>query len=298
MKLFYSPRYHINIGDHVFPTIKYQKIQARLIKDGVAKEADFVEPGMAQDADILLAHTPQYLEKLKTGSFTQQEIATMEIPYMKEFFAVLQICAKGTILTCKTALETGIGIHIGGGFHHAFPDHGEGFCIINDIAIGILRCIQDGDIKRAMVIDGDLHQGNGTAVIFQRNQNVFTFSIHEENIYPMKEKSNLDIGFGDFIGDEEYLSHLTGNIPRILDDFKPELVVYVAGADPYKEDQLGSLELTFEGLKRRDKIVIGEARSRKIPIATVFGGGYAPNVEDTVTIHTNTIKAALGYSLQ
>ena len=293
MKLFYSPKYQVDIGSHVFPTVKYAMIHDRLIKEGIVKEKDFIDPGMASDKDFLLVHTPEYVRKLKTGNFSFFEINKMEIPYKKELIEPSWICANGSIQSCKEALKNGIGVHVGGGFHHAYPDHGEGFCLVNDIAVGIRRCLKDKDIKRAMVIDCDLHQGNGTAVIFQNEPNVFTFSIHQENNYPTKEKSDLDIGLEDGVEDEEYLDHLRKHVPKIIKDFKPELIVYLAGADPYKEDQLGGLALTIEGLKKRDELVIGEARKAKIPVATVFGGGYAREVEDTVRIHVNTIKIGL-----
>jgi acetoin utilization deacetylase AcuC-like enzyme len=298
MKLFYSPKYQIDIGPHVFPTIKYKLIHDRLIKEGIAKEMDFVDPGMASDEDILLVHASEYVKKLKTGKLSIPEISKMEMPYKKEFMEPAWICANGTISACKEALNTGIGIHIGGGFHHAFPDHGEGFCIVNDIAIGIKRCLKDGDIKKAMVIDCDLHQGNGNAAIFKNDPNVFTFSVHEEDIYPYpKEKSDLDIGLEAGVGDEEYISKIKNKISKILKEFKPDLVVYLAGADPYKDDQLGYLELSIEGLKERDGLVTGEARKLNIPIVIVFGGGYAKRVEDTATIHANTIKTALSIGM-
>lgn len=294
MRLFYSPRYQIDIGPHVFPTIKYKLIHDQLIKEGFAKEKDFVDPGVALDEDILLVHTPGYVKKLKTGKFSISEIYKMELPYKKKFMEPSWICANGTILACKEALKAGIGVHVGGGFHHAFPDHGEGFCIVNDIAVGIRRCLKDKDIKKAMVIDCDLHQGNGTAAIFKDDPNVFTFSIHEEDIYPYpKQRSDLDIGLDPGVGDEEYFSCLNPRISSLLEEFKPDLIIYLAGADPYKEDQLGFLELTIEGLKNRDELVIGAAKKARIPLVTVFGGGYAPRVEDTVAIHINTIKTAL-----
>jgi acetoin utilization deacetylase AcuC-like enzyme len=296
MKLFYSPKYQIDIGPHVFPTVKYQLIHDRLIKEGIAKEKDFIDPGMARDEDILLVHTKEYVEKLKTGNFSISEIFKMELPYKKEHMEPSWICANGTIKACQEALKNGIGIHIGGGFHHAFPDHGEGFCIVNDIAIGIKRCLEDKDIKKAMVIDCDLHQGNGTAAIFKNNPNVFTFSIHEQDIYPYpKQKSDLDIGLEAGVGDEQYVASLKSRVLSLLKEFKPQLIVYLAGADPYKDDQLGFLELSIEGLKKRDELVIGEARKQNIALVTVFGGGYAREVEDTVTIHSNTIKTALKY---
>jgi len=294
MKLFYSPKYEIDIGPHVFPTSKYRLVHDRLIKEGFAEESDFVDPGMAGDEDLLLVHTPRYVEKLKTGEFSVEELYKMELPYQKGFREVMWTTANGTILACKEALKTGVGVHIGGGFHHAYPDHGEGFCIVNDIAVSIRRCLKDKDIMKAMVIDCDLHQGNGTAAIFRDDPNVFTFSIHEEDIYPYpKEKSDLDIGLDPGVGDEEYNSKLKSQSSKMIEKFKPDLIIYVAGADPYAADQLGFLELTIEGLKKRDEIVIGEAKRNKVPLVTVYGGGYAPRVEDTVTIHANTVRTAL-----
>ncbi len=292
MKFFYSPQYEIDLGGHVFPTIKYRFIRDRLLKEKLAKESDFVEPEPASEDDLLLVHTPEYVEKLKNGKFTINEIFRMEIPYRKEFFTPSLICAQGTILACKEALQNKVGIHIGGGFHHAYPDHGEGFCIINDIAIGIRRCLKDKDIQKAAIIDVDLHQGNGTAYIFRNDKNVFTFSIHQENNYPPKEKSDLDIGLEDGAVDEEYLSALEPAVSKIIYDFKPDLIVYVAGADPYKNDQLGGLNLTIEGLKKRDQLVFEYAKKEQIPLAITLGGGYAQDINDTVAIHVNTIKVA------
>lgn len=297
MKLFYSPKYNINLGRHVFPTIKYKLVHDRLLAEGVAREEDFIDPGPASDEDLRLVHTSEYIEKLKTGKFTIFETMKMEVPYCNEFQEPCWICANGTIQACKEALKSGVGIHIGGGFHHAYPDHGEGFCIVNDIAVGIKRCLKDNDIKKAMVIDCDLHQGNGTAFIFQNEPDVFTFSIHQEYNYPVKEKSDLDIGLDDYAGDEEYLGKLREVIPKIIIEFKPGLIIYVAGVDPYEKDQLGGLSLTIEGLKKRDELVINQVKRLQIPIAIVFGGGYAKKVEDTVLIHTNTVKVALGLSL-
>jgi len=294
MKFYYSDKYLIDIGAHVFPTEKYKFIKERLIKEGIAKDKDFIEPKKASDEDVLLVHTKGWIDKLKKGKLSIFDVFKLELPYSKELVEGSWICAQGTINACSDALESGVGIHIGGGFHHAYPNHGEGFCVLNDIAIGIRKMQKEGKIKKAMVIDCDLHQGNGTAKIFEKDKNVFTFSIHQQYNYPMpKEKSDLDIGLEDGVGDEEYLDHLKKHVPKIIRDFKPELFIYLAGADPYKEDQLGGLALTIEGLKKRDELVIGEARKNKIPVVIVFGGGYAYNVEDTVTIHVNTIKTAL-----
>jgi acetoin utilization deacetylase AcuC-like enzyme len=194
----------------------------------------------------------------------------------------------GTVLTCFKALEAGIGFHIGGGFHHAFTDHAEGFCYINDIAIGIRKAQDGGRMSRAAVIDCDLHQGNGTANIFLNDPTVYTFSIHQEHLYPIKERSDMDIGLDDLVGDEEYLDALRFRVPQVLDASDPELLVYVAGADPYAGDRLGTLQLTKEGLAERDRIVIRSARHRGIPVAVVLAGGYAAVTMDTVEIHANT----------
>jgi len=294
MKLVYSEKYHIDIGAHVFPTRKYQLIKHRLIDEHFASEDDFFEPHPARDSDVLLAHTREYIKKLKEGALTPQEESDLEIPYSEEAVESSWICAGGTIEACRNALEFGVGVHVGGGFHHAYPDHGEGFCVLNDMAIGIKKMQREKLIKKAAVIDCDLHQGNGTAAIFNKSKSVFTFSIHQEANYPVpKEESSLDIGLPDAVEDGEYLEHLQKAVPDILDGFKPQLVVYLAGADPFEFDQLGGLSLTINGLKTRDQYVLSECRARNIPVATVFGGGYAYNVEDTVTIHVNTIKAAM-----
>lgn len=293
-KFFYSDKYAVDLGGHVFPTLKYPGIKKKLLEKKLAQEDDVVEPEPAKDEDVLLVHTKEYLEKIKNGKLNIWEIWQLEVPYSKELRDASLICVQGTILAGFEALNSGLGIHIGGGFHHAFPDHGEGFCVFNDIAVGICKLLKEKKINKAMTIDCDLHQGNGTAYIFKNEPRVFTFSIHQENNYPaVKPKSSLDIGVDDGCDDETYLSKLAESIPRILDDFKPDLVVYVAGADPYENDQLGGLHLTKEGLKKRDEFIFLEGKKRKIPVAVVLAGGYAYALEDTVEIHTNTIEAGL-----
>lgn len=286
MKIIYSPKYNVNIGTHVFPTIKYNLVYRRLIPE----YKDFIiEPIPANDEDVGLVHTKEYIHKLKTGTLTSQEIYTLELPYSKELISASWLCAGGTIMACKIALEEGCAVHLGGGFHHAFPDHGEGFCVLNDIAIGI-KAVR----KKTLVIDCDLHQGNGTAYIFRDNKSVFTFSIHQENNYPMpKPPSTLDIGLNDGVRDSKYMMHLRTNIPSIIEKFKPGLIVYVAGADVYEFDQLGGLKLTINGLQERDMFIFELAKKNNIPIAVVLAGGYAINIEDTVQIHYNTVKEAL-----
>jgi len=292
--IVYSEEYYVDIGSHVFPTIKYKLVSERLITEGLMSEAGFRAPEMAKDRDVLLAHTPAYLTKLKEGKLSKEEILTLELPYSKSLVRSSLLCCGGTILACRHAIESGVGLHLGGGFHHAFSDHGEGFCVLNDIAIGIKRVIQDKFIKKAMVIDCDLHQGNGTASIFKNDKNVFTFSIHQEHNYPFfKPKSSMDIGLPDRTKDDAYLKHLESSIPKAISSFKPDLIVYVAGADPYKGDQIGGLSLTMEGLKKRDEFVFGMAKNYSIPIAVVLAGGYAYKQKDTVQIHFNTILTGL-----
>ncbi len=293
-EIIYSKDYNVDIGSHVFPTEKYRLIKQKLIKEAGLKESGFLTPKPAQDEDILLVHTKEYLNKLKKGKLSQMEVMRLELPYSKELVDASYICVGGTIEACKLALKNKVAIHIGGGFHHAFPDHGEGFCVLNDVAIGVRRLIKDKDISKALVIDCDLHQGNGTAAIFGDDESVYTFSIHQENNYPfIKPRSNLDIALKDRTKDAEYLAHLEKHIPKIISSFKPEFILYVAGADPYKDDQIGNLGLTIDGLKKRDKYVFQIAKNYHIPIAVTLAGGYAFRKEDTVQIHYNTILSAL-----
>jgi acetoin utilization deacetylase AcuC-like enzyme len=289
MKLVYSPKYHVDLGDHVFPTEKYPRIHDQLIADGIATEADFVEPPPADPDDIRLVHTKEYVDDMMTLRWTTRTVRS-ELPLTEEIVQAYFLAASGSIVASRLALDDGKCVHIGGGFHHAFPDHGEGFCYVNDMAVGIRKMIQEMRIQRAAVIDCDLHQGNGTAVIFQKEADVFTFSIHQEALYPMKEQSDRDIGLNDSVGDDEYLERLGEAVPRILDEHKPELIVYQAGADPYKFDRLGALRLTIGGLIDRDKLVYGHARQRQIPVMACLGGGYPLDTADVVTIHCNMVK--------
>lgn len=294
-KVFYSDKYYIDIGEHVFPTAKYRLIKEKLLSDpAIANKICFVEPEKPADRDLARAHTEAYLDKLKRGRLSPGEILTLELPYSKELAEGSALCCGGTIGAVEAALDDGLGVHLGGGFHHAFPDHGEGFCVLNDIAVAIKKGESAGRIKKVLVIDCDLHQGNGTACMFQEDDNVFTFSIHQENNYPFyKPKSNLDIGLRDRTKDKEYLAELERSIPRIISDFKPALIMYVAGADPYEHDRIGNLALTKKGLRERDYFICAQAKNYQIPLALVLAGGYAMRQEDTVEIQFNTIKTAI-----
>src|SRR6266576_2896832 len=323
-KLIYSDAYYLPIGNHVFPAEKYRRIRDRLISTGVASQEDFLEPQPATDQDILLVHKPEYVQKLQTGTLSPREEMEMEIPYSRELADAFWLAAGGSILAARQSLTDGVSISVGGGFHHAFPDHGEGFCRIHDVAVAIRRLQRDDKIHTAMTVDCDGHQGNGTAAIFAGTRmasallpsaavstvqppphaprgkmrgahagDVFTISLHQHNNYPMwKPPSSIDVDLPDGTGDDDYLAWLDNTLSSGLRQFEPDLICYIAGADPYKEDQLGGLNLSIEGLKKRDELVFRVARARNIPIMVTFAGGYAQNVEDTVTIHCNTVIAA------
>jgi acetoin utilization deacetylase AcuC-like enzyme len=292
-RLIYHEAYDQNLGEHVFPSQKYKLVRSRLLREGVAQMEDFEEPEIATDEDLLLAHTPEWVTKLSTGTLTYHDILALEIPYSRQMVHAFWAAAGGTTLTARRALRDGIGFNVGGGFHHAFADHGEGFCAVNDIAIAIRVLQRDGLIERAMVVDCDVHHGNGTASIFSGDKSVFTLSIHQLNNYPaIKPPSSLDIDLADGATDKEYLDHLREPYQAAISVFKPQLLVYVAGADPYFEDQLGGLCLTMEGLQARDRMVMETALEHKVPVAVVYAGGYAMQLGDTVAIHTNTVRAA------
>ena len=271
----------------MFPAEKYRLVHNSLKKLGFLDNSKVCEPRMPTKEDLLLVLTPEYLEDLSALRWTSSTVRS-EMALTAEIVDFSRLTVGGTILACEEALKCGVGSHIGGGFHHAFPDHAEGFCYINDIAVAI-RKMQNGKMaERFAVIDCDLHQGNGTAYIFLDDPDVFTFSIHQEDLYPIKQKSNLDVGLDYSAGDQEYLEKIEFHVPRIMDSHSPDLIVYVAGADPYEGDRLGSLRLTKGGLKERDTIVIRSARERNVPVAVVLAGGYATNTTDTVEIHVNT----------
>ena len=293
MKLIYADAYDLNLGNHVFPSIKYRLIKEKLLRDQIAGPQDFVAPSAASEDDIALVHHREYIRKLQAGKLSYLEILRLEIPYSPELVRAVWLGAGGSILAGRLALQDGAAVNVGGGFHHAYPDHGEGFCVLNDFAIGIRRLQKDKAIARAMTVDCDVHHGNGTAAIFAGDPTVFTLSIHQENNYPYpKPSSTLDINLRDGVEDAEYLDELEKGLDQALGEFQPDLIYYVAGADPYRDDQLGGLKLSIEGLERRDRLVFEKARAKNIPVAVTLAGGYARRVEDTIEIHTNTIRVA------
>ncbi|HVP53954.1 MAG TPA: histone deacetylase [Candidatus Eisenbacteria bacterium] len=321
-KLVYSEKYFLPIGDHVFRADKYRLIRERLFDLGAVDDSDFLEPLPASESDVMLVHSPHYVNKLMEGSLSAREELQMEIPYSPQVVDTFMLHAGGSILAAERALADGVCVNIGGGFHHAFPDHGEGFCMLHDFAIAIRTLQKRKLIQRAMTVDCDVHQGNGTAYIFGHaghnaaklpswpapelgvshlggnvrqgpSKDVFTISLHQENNYPMEKlPSSIDVNLRDGCSDAEYLAWLDNALSSGLRQFEPDLICYVAGADPFREDQLGGLDLSIDGLKRRDELLFRAARARSIPVFVTFAGGYAIRVEDTVTIHTNTILAA------
>jgi acetoin utilization deacetylase AcuC-like enzyme len=292
-KLVFHERYDLNLGAHVFPSQKFRLIAEALLAEGIATKPDFLRPEPASDEDILRVHTADWVRKLKTGTLTASEVMKLEVPYSPELVEAVWLAAGGTILAAQSALRGGFGANLGGGFHHAYPGHGEGFCAIHDVAVAIRRLQADKAVRKAMVIDTDVHHGNGTAAIFAGDESVFTISIHQENNYPPhKPPSNIDLNMWDRADDVEYLGELIPVVQKSLDEFRPDIVFYVGGADPFCEDQLGGLSLTKRGLSERDRKVFEEVRRRGIPVATTLAGGYARRVEDTVRIHVNTILAA------
>lgn len=291
-KLIYTDKYDLNLGAHVFPSQKYRMVHDRLLREGIAEEGDFLAPEPASDEDVLRVHTKQYVTKLKTGTLSHAELAKLEVPYSEELIDACWLAAGGSILAGQRALEVGFAANIGGGFHHAYPDHGEGFCAIHDVAVAIRRLQHDGAVKRAMVVDTDVHQGNGTAAIFGEDETVYTLSIHQEHNYPFyKPPSTMDIDLEDGVGDGEYLRLLDAGLKKAFAEFRADILFYIAGADPFREDQLGGLALSIEGLAQRDALVAGYAKKSGLPMVSTFAGGYARNVWDTVKIHCGTILA-------
>jgi len=289
--LVWDASYEIDLGPHVFVTAKYRLTRERLLAGGSVDAADFVTPEPAAREQLALVHTEEYLRKIEENDFTLTERLRLEVPFSEEGRDAMVLSCGGTLLACRLALQRGFAGHLGGGFHHAYADHGEGFCLLNDVAVALRALRVEGALERAAVVDLDLHHGNGTASIFADDASVFTCSMHQEANYPAdKPPSDLDIGLDDGTDDGEYLRRLGDALPTLFDEHAPEMVLYLAGADPYRDDQLGGLALTREGLRRRDRRVFEAARRRGVPVAVVLAGGYAFRLDDTVAIHVATIE--------
>jgi acetoin utilization deacetylase AcuC-like enzyme len=311
----YSARYRVDIGSHVFPTQKYELVYARVIETGVIQPSDVVEPQPAGWDELELVHTSEYLTKIRAGSLSPEDIAQLELPWSVEMVEGFRLMVGGTVEAARLACGLGrdnrtesrasaqsrefsadlafnVVAHIGGGLHHAFANHGEGFCPFNDVAVAV-RVLQSRGIERAAIVDLDVHHGNGTAFIFESEPRVFTFSMHQQHNYPLwKPRGSLDIGLSDGAHDATYLHELEQALPHVM-AHEPQCVFYLAGADPYEDDQLGGLRLTKEGLRRRDRMVIEAVRAAGVPLVVTLAGGYARVLEDTVAIHSTTIEEAL-----
>lgn len=312
--LIYSDGFYLPLGNHVFPGEKYRLIHERLLETHAATSSDFIAPPSIAIDDVLRVHERGYVERLVGGTLSTAEILQTELPYSKALVDATLLSCGGTLAAARLALRDGVACSIGGGFHHAHRDHGEGFCILHDVAIALARLLDEGAIQRAMVIDLDVHDGNGTAAIFPpasghrdstlrygmstgsimpSAEGIFTLSMHQQNNYPAyKPPSSIDVPLADGTDDEEYLEALDRALEVAFTVFQPQLIAYIAGADPYVEDKLGGLALTIDGLQQRDRMVFRAAQSAGARIFSIYAGGYANRVEDTVTIHANTVLAA------
>ncbi len=288
----HHPEQEFSLGGHVFPIGKYARARARLLAEGDTTPDDWREAPLATREELGLVHDADYLDDFFACRWTART-RDSEMPLSPELVRGFVRMAGGTILAAREALTRGFAVNVGGGFHHAFADHAEGFCYLNDLAIALRVLLDEGRIARALVVDLDLHQGNGTARIFAEDARVYTFSMHQERLYPVKQRSDLDLGLPERIGDARYLALLADTLPGVFDAARPDLVLYQAGADPFEEDRLGDLGISKAGLAERDRRVFAACAGRGVPAAATFGGGYAVDPEDTVDIHVATCRAAL-----
>jgi acetoin utilization deacetylase AcuC-like enzyme len=291
MQVFYTPRYYADIGPgHVFPIRKFELVRDKLLAEGTVEPAEIVEPGPAPLDDVLLVHTTDYVSRLCSGNLSPKEIRRLGLPWSESLVQRSFYAVGGTLAATRASLAAGYSSNLAGGTHHSFPERGEGFCVLNDVAIAIRAMRVRKLFQRAAIVDCDVHQGNGTATIFAGDMDTFTFSIHGANNYPLfKAESTLDVELADGTSDTEYLETLAKHLPSVF-AAEPEIVFYLAGADPYRGDKLGRLAVSIDGLRERDAYVLRECYEREVPIVTVMSGGYGKDINDTVEIHCNTIR--------
>ena len=291
-RIFYSPYYYADIGEgHVFPIRKFELVRDKLLAEGTLIASEISEPEPANVEDLLLVHTEDYITRLRNGTLTPKEVRKLGLPWSESLVRRSFHAISGTINASLHAIESGIASNLAGGTHHAYPDRGEGYCVLNDVAVSIRVLQREGLARKFLIVDLDVHQGDGTAFIFQDSPEVLTLSMHGAKNYPLfKQRSTIDIELADGTGDKEYLDTLNQVLPRLL-VHDPDIIFYLAGADPYEKDKLGRLGLTIDGLRHRDAMVLEFARSNGIPIVTTMSGGYAAEIDDTVEIHCNTIRA-------
>jgi acetoin utilization deacetylase AcuC-like enzyme len=297
MQCSYHPEYQITLpAGHPFPISKYPLLKERLLSEGVLATTDLLEPAPIEMTAIKLVHTPEYLEKLQSSRLSSAEQRRLGLPWSDALWRRSRLATGGTLLAARTALVNGVAGNLAGGTHHAFADHGEGFCVINDVAIAIAQLRSEGTIRGAAVIDLDVHQGNGTAAIFEHVEEVFTFSMHGERNYPLaKMRSSLDVPLRDGAGDAEYLDTLQLHLPTVLERSEADIVFYLAGDDVAAGDRYGKLALSEDGIRRRDRTVIESVRARGVPLAIVLAGGYAATRARTAELHAHAFREAAAY---
>lgn len=281
---------------HPFPMSKYPLLKDQLLAEGVLTADDLLEPEPLGRATLDLVHTAEYLDKLESSGLTAAEQRRLGLPWSESLWLRSRLASGGTLLAARTALDLGLSGNLAGGTHHAFADHGEGFCVLNDVAVAVAKLRVEGAIERAVIIDLDVHQGNGTAAIFEDTEEVFTFSMHGERNYPAaKMHSDLDVALKDGVGDAEYLETLQRHLPTVLEKAGADLAFYLAGVDVAAGDRYGKLELSDDGIRARDLAVIEAVRERRIPLVIVLGGGYAARVARTAELHAHVFREAVRY---
>ena len=295
MKVSHHPDYYLPLPEgHPFPMVKYTLVYDRLRETGLLPAANIMLPEEATHADLERVHEKDYLDRLFGEGLSVTEQRAIGVPWSPRLLRRSRLAVQGTILAAEAALEQGRGGNLAGGTHHAFADHGEGFCVLNDIAVAIRRLQHEKRIERALVIDLDVHQGNGTAAIFEGDDSVFTFSMHGERNYPSRKmRSTLDIGLPDGIDDEAYLSTLEINLPKLIENFSPDVVFYLAGVDVAAGDRYGRFNLSDDGIRARDRCVLEWTRRHGLPLAITLAGGYSPNPVRTAMLHTIVFEEAI-----
>jgi acetoin utilization deacetylase AcuC-like enzyme len=293
----YHPAYEVPLSpNHPFPMSKYPLLKAQLLAEKIISSNDLVEPPPFDLRSLELVHTREYLQKLSTATLSAAELRRLGLPWSEALWQRSLLAASGTLTAARAALCDGLAANLAGGTHHAFADHGEGFCVLNDVALALTVLRAEGTFRRGVVIDLDVHQGNGTAAIFEQEDEIYTFSMHGERNYPIaKMRSNLDVPLRDGIGDSEYLAQLAANLPGVLERAVPQIAFYLAGVDVVAGDRYGRLALSESGLAQRDRFVIEAVRGRGIPLVIVLAGGYAATRERTAQLHTHAFRAAAEY---
>ena len=297
MKCSYHPGYQVSLPDnHPFPISKFTWLKDRLLAEGVLTPDDLMTPAALELDTLALVHTREYLNKLEAAELSGAEQRRLGLPWSEALWLRSRLAAGGTLLAARTALAEGLAGNLAGGTHHAFADHGEGFCVLNDVAIAILKLRLEGVVERAVVIDLDVHQGNGTAAIFEADDSVVTFSMHGERNYPLaKMRSSVDVPLSDGVGDEEYLEQLERHLPDVLNSANAGIAFYLAGVDVAAGDRYGKLALTDDGIRQRDRAVIGAVRRRRVPLVILLAGGYAATRSRTVDLHAHAFREAVAY---